>query len=195
MKHSELQQLIAEDINQLMQLELDIIPARTYYTGLLKLAWNAFWKIGTVLFFAIYYVSLTESHPNALTPGLYWEQTRDALLASSMMALAALFLLIPSLIHYFLIQYHLQNQLKTGALLVKKLQCCAWLFLGVFIFLASIFASYAELAALYFMLGVAFFSSGMVTYFVMNMEFNRAGLSILLTCIRRWFGKDNPSSL
>ncbi|RAP34903.1 hypothetical protein B1207_14515 [Legionella quinlivanii] len=195
MKHNELQQAIAEDIKRLKQLELDIIPARIYYTGLLKLSWRAFWKIGTVFFFAILYVSLTELHSNALAPGLYWEQTRDALLASLMMTIAALIVLIPSLIHYFLIQYHLQNQLKTGVLLVKKLQCCAWLFWGVFIFYASVFASYAELAALYFMLGIAFFGSAMVTYMMMSLEFNRVGLSILLTSIQWWLGKDNPSSL
>lgn len=190
MNTKELKQAITEDLNRLNHLEIEVIPARTYYTGLLKLAWNAFWKIGLVLFIAILYVFLTNEHPRAQMPGFYWEQTRDAMLATVLMTAAALILLLPSLIHYYLIQYHLEHRLKTGSLLVKKLQFCAWLFWGVFVLFAILFASYAEIASIFFLLGFAMIGSALVTYFVMGMEFNRVGLSIIFTVIGRWFNKD-----
>ncbi|RMW99883.1 hypothetical protein [Legionella jordanis] len=190
MNTNELKQAITEDLNRLKHLEIDVIPAKTYYTDLFKLAVNAFWKIGLVLFIAMLYVFLTDEHPRAQMPGFYWEQTRDALLATVMMSTAVLIVLLPSLIHYYLIQYHLQHRLKTGALLVKKLQCCAWLFWGVFVLFAILFASYAEIATIFFLLGFALIGSALVTYFVMSLEFNRVGLSILFTVIRRWFNGD-----
>lgn len=200
MNTNELKQAILEDIEHLKHLEIAIIPAKIYYTGLLKLAANAFWKIGLVLFLSISYVFLTHKDPNASmteaywgvarTPTFYWEQIQEALFVASGITLIALLVLTQALSNYFLIQYHLQDQLQTGDLLVKKLRDSGWLFLSAFILFSIMFASYAEPNVIFFFEGISLMLSAFVTYFVMGMEFNRVGLSILFTFIRHWFDGD-----
>lgn len=200
MNIKELKQAILEDVTHLKHLEIEIIPAKIYYVGLLKLVANAFWKIGLVLFISILYVFLTYTDPHASmteaywgvarTETFYWEKIQEALFVASGITLIVALVLIPSLNSYFLIQYHLKDQLKTGGLLVKKLRSAGWLFLSAFVLFSIMFASYAEPNVIFFFEGVALILSAVVTYFVMGMEFNRVGLSILFTIIRRWFNKE-----
>ena len=200
MNTKELKQAILEDVKHLKHLEIEIIPAKIYYTGLLNLVARAFWKIGLVLFVSILHVFLTYTDPHASmteaywgvarTPTFYWEQIQEALFIATGITLIALLVLTPALSNYFLIQYHLKDQLKTGGLLVKKLRGSGWLFLSFFVLFSIMFASYAEPNVMFFFEGIALILSAVVTYFVMGMEFNRVGLSILFSVIRRWFNKE-----
>lgn len=200
MNTNELKQAILDDVKHLKHLEIEIIPAKIYYAGLLKLLISVFWKIGLVLFVSVLYVFLTYTDPHASrteaywgvarTPTFYWEQIQEALFVASGITLIALLVLTKALSNYFLIQYHLKNQLKTGGLLVKKLRDSGWLFLSAFVLFSIMFASYAEPNVIFFFEGIALILSAVVTYFVMSMEFNRVGLSILFTVIRRWFNGD-----
>ena len=200
MNTNELKQTILEDVKHLKHLEIEIIPAKIYYAGLLKLLISVFWKIGLVLFVSVLYVFLTYTDPHASmteaywgvarTPTFYWDQIQEALFVASGITLIALLVLTKALSNYFLIQYHLKDQLKTGGLLVKKLRDSGWLFLSAFVLFSIMFASYAEPNVIFFFEGIALIFSAVVTYFVMSMEFNRVGLSILFTVIRRWFNGD-----
>jgi hypothetical protein len=200
MNTNELKQEILEDVKHLKHLEIEIIPAKIYYAGLLKLLISAFWKIGLVLFVSVLYVFLTYTDPHASmteaywgvarTPTFYWEQIQEALFMAIGITLIALLVLTKALSNYFLIQYYLKDQLKTGGLLVKKLRDLGWWFLSAFILFSIMFASYAEPNVIFFFEGIALILSAVVTYFVMGMEFNRVGLSILFTVIRRWFNGD-----
>lgn len=204
MNTNELKQAILEDVKHLKHLEIEIIPAKIYYTGLLKLVAHAFWKIGLILFLSILYVFLTYTDPHASMTEAYWgaartsafygEQIQGALFIATGITLIATLILTPALNTFYLIQYHLKDQLKTGDLLVNKLRCFAWLFLGALILFSIMFASYAEPNVMFFFEGIALILSAVVTYFVMGMEFNRIGLSILFTGIGRWLNKEKISS-
>lgn len=200
MNTNELKQAILEDVKHLQHLEIEIIPAKIYYAGLLKLVIAAFWKIGLVLFLSILYVFLTNTDPHASmteaywgvarTSTFYWEQIQEALFIAIGMTLIAMLVLTKTLRNYFLIQYHLKERLKTGGLLVKKLRGSGWLFFSLFVFFSIMFARYAEPNVIFFFEGMALILSAVVTYFVMSLEFNRVGLSILFTVISHWFNGD-----
>lgn len=196
MSTSELKQAIIQDLNELKYLEIEIIPAKIYYIGLLKLAAGAFWKIGLILFLSILYVFLTYSNPDELMREVYsgvipvpaWKKVYDALFMTTEMAFIATLVLSRSLRNYFLIQYHLKDSLITGDILVEKLQNSGWLFLLALILFSIMFASYAEPDRIFFFEGMALCLSAAVTYFVMGMEFNRIGFSLLFTAVGHWFG-------
>lgn len=200
MNTKELKQAIIEDVAHLKHLEIDIIPAKIYYTGLLRLAANTFWKIGLVLFLSLLYVFLTYVDPHTSMTDVYWgavrtskfygEQIQDAAFTAIGITLIAILILIPALSNYYLIRYHLQNQLKTGNFLIHKLRCFAWLFWSALILFSIMFSSYAEPGAMFFFESMALILSALVTYLVMGMEFNRAGLSILFTVIGRWLNRN-----
>ena len=127
-----LQQAITEDLKQLKHLKISIIPAKIYYRALLRLSFGVFWKIGLVFLLATAYVYLTYTNPHAVMNSMYsgavrgatfyGAQIKDVLLITSGIMVVVTLVLTPSLNSYFLIQYHLKEQLQTGDYLVKKLQ-------------------------------------------------------------------------
>ncbi|HEL9697921.1 TPA: hypothetical protein ACS2XB_002238 [Legionella pneumophila] len=205
MESYELQQAITEDLKKLKHLKIGIIPAKTYYTGLLRLAINAFWKIGLVLLLAMAYVYLTYTNPHAAMNEVYWgavreanfygAQIKDILLITIGIMLVVTLVLTPSLNSYFLIQYHLKEQLQTGEYLVKKLQNVGWLFWTSFSLLSILFASGSEPGVIVICEVLSLVLSAVVTFFVMSLEFNRLGLSVLYQVIGTWLNKDTvPTS-
>ncbi|HAU1599251.1 TPA: hypothetical protein JBJ22_12240 [Legionella pneumophila] len=205
MESYELQQAITEDLKKLKHLKIGIIPAKTYYTGLLRLAINAFWKIGLVLLLAMAYVYLTYTNPHAAMNEVYWgavreanfygAQIKDVLLITIGIMLVVTLVLTPSLNSYFLIQYHLKEQLQTGEYLVKKLQNVGWLFWASFSLLSILFASGSEPGVIVICEVLSLVLSAVVTFFVMSLEFNRLGLSVLYQVIGTWLNKDTvPTS-
>lgn len=205
MESYELQQAITEDLKKLKHLKIGIIPAKTYYTGLLRLAINAFWKIGLVLLLAMAYVYLTYTNPHAAMNEVYWgavreanfygAQIKDVLLITIGIMLVVTLVLTPSLNSYFLIQYHLKEQLQTGEYLVKKLQNVGWLFWTSFSLLSILFASGSEPGVIVICEVLSLVLSAVVTFFVMSLEFNRLGLSVLYQVIGTWLNKDTvPTS-
>lgn len=205
MESYELQQAITEDLKKLKHLKIGIIPAKTYYTGLLRLAINAFWKIGLVLLLAMAYVYLTYTNPHAAMNEVYWgavreanfygAQIKDVLLITIGIMLVVTLVLTPSLNSYSLIQYHLKEQLQTGEYLVKKLQNVGWLFWASFSLLSILFASGSEPGVIVICEVLSLVLSAVVTFFVMSLEFNRLGLSVLYQVIGTWLNKDTvPTS-
>jgi hypothetical protein len=189
----ELKQAIVDDIKTLKCLEVDIIPAREYYCGLLKLFAGGLWKLGLIVFFTILYASI--SHPS--NPGIAKETWLRLVTESAFIALfmtsGAMIFLGSALIHYYLIQYYLKNRLRTGHLLVNKLKHCGWIFLGVFTLFCLMFASYTESAAIFLMIGFSFMASAFVTYLAISMELNRVGISTLFTVVNEFFKQDKTA--
>lgn len=195
-----LQQAITEDLKQLKDLKIGIIPAKIYYRGLLRLAAGVFWKIGLVFLLATAYVYLTYTNPHAVMNSMYsgavrgatfyGEQIKDVLLITSGIMVVVTLVLTPSLNSYFLIQYHLKEKLLTGDYLVKKLQDAGWLFWASFSILSIFFALGSEPGVIVICEVLSLVLSAVVTFFVMSLEFNRLGLSVLYQIIATWLSKD-----
>ncbi|MCW8419979.1 MULTISPECIES: hypothetical protein [Fluoribacter] len=198
-----LQQAINEDLKQLKHLHIAIIPAKVYYTGLLRLAVSAFWKIGLILFLAAVFVYVTYTPPNALMNEINWgivrkisygAEIKEVLLITTGIMLIVTLVLTPSLNSYFLIRYHLKDQLQTGEYLVKKLQGAGWLFLASFSVLSILFASGSEPGVIFICEILSMVLSAVVTYFVVSLEFNRIGLSVLFSQIAHYMSQNTTSS-
>jgi hypothetical protein len=118
MNHSELKQTIKEDIALIKTLEFEIFSARIYYGGLIKLFGNCFWKIGLIVLLSMIYVDYSLMFYNPMS---YSELITDVLLYSFFLTGIGFVFLIPMLTQYYLIQIHLQHRIKSGQLLMTKL--------------------------------------------------------------------------
>ena len=193
MNNKELKLAIINDLETLKRLELEIIPARDYYHGVLSLFVNGLWKLGLIVFIAVLWAMHHHPSNHAIASETFTELVIDAALLAFFMALGAMLLLSIALNHYYLIQYQLKNRLKTGHWLINKLRQCAWLFWSIFTFCCLLFASDAEANIIYIPVVFSFIVSAIITLIVMNMEINRVGLSALFALITQFFNKDKAA--
>ena len=193
MNNKELNQAIVDDIEILKSLEVDIIPAREYYSGLLKLFAGGFWKIGLIVFFTILYASISNPSNPVIANKTYLQLVTESAVIALFMTTGAMIFLGSAIIHYYLIQYYLKNRLKTGHLLVNKLKQCGWLFWGGFALFCLMFASYTQSAVIFLMIGFSFMASAFITYLAISMEMSRVGMSTLFTVVNKFFNKDKTA--
>lgn len=197
MNNIELKNAINEDIEAIKHLDIEIIPARSYYLGNLKLVLGGIWKIGIIIFFSILYVSIFNPGQGQSDPLSNFgvgkpliNLVTETLLVSFFISLASMVVLFQAFNHYFLIKYHLLHKLKTGSFIIKKLKQAAYLFWVLFALCCLLFASYADTAAIYLMIVLAFVISGVLTFFTISMELNRVGVSTLFRVVSTFFNKD-----
>ncbi|HAU1796530.1 TPA: hypothetical protein JBJ46_14885 [Legionella pneumophila] len=185
MDPQQLKQAIAEDMRTIKSLNPEIIPARSYYGGLLKGAFSGFWKMFIILFLTLCYVMGSDE-----TDPTTWSElvTTSSVISFFLSAVAMLILLTP--ISFFVqFRFHLEKKLKTGALIRKKCSHISMVFFGVFASLCILFGSYASGQQIFFMLVLSFFLSLGATHIVVNMELSRIGFSSLFTLFNEFFSK------
>ncbi|WP_131795908.1 hypothetical protein [Fluoribacter gormanii] len=185
MDPQQLKQAIAEDMRAIKTLNPEIIPARSYYGGLLKGAFSGFWKMFIILFLTLCYVMGSDG-----TDPITWSELliTSSIISFFLSAVAMLILLTP--INFFVqFQFHLENKLKTGALIRKKCSHISIVFFGVFASLCILFGSYASGQQIFFMLVLSFFLSLGATHIVVNMELSRIGFECLFTLFNEFFSK------
>jgi len=190
MNNNELKQAITEDMKTLKNLDLDIIPAREYYTSLFKLFISWVWKLGLVAFVAILYASVVNPNHHGIAKESILSLVTNSAIIAFVMAVGGVILLGSAIMKYYLINYHLKNRLKTGHLLVNKLRQFAWIFFSIFTFFCLLFAIYSDSADIFFMLVFAFIISALITYMAVSMEINRVGVSTIFTAVSQFFNKD-----
>ncbi|HAT8643607.1 hypothetical protein [Legionella pneumophila] len=189
MNSQELKQAIANDIEVMKHMDVEIIPATEYYLSLLKLVVGGFWKLGVVSFLAILFACLhNPRYPLNGWEAYFNEITSSALIGFSM-ALGVIVLLFHALNYYYLIKYHLEKRLKLGKILITKLKQAAYLFWGLFALFCLMFASQAESFTGYLAVGSAFIVSAVITCLIISMELNRVGISALFTVVSQFINK------
>jgi hypothetical protein len=154
---------------------------------------NGLLKLGLIVFIAVLWASHHHPSSPAIARETFTELVIDSALLAFFMTLGAMLLLSIVLNHYYLIQYHLKNRLKTGNWLINKLRQCAWLFWSVFTFCCLLFASDAEANIIYIPVVFAFIVSAIITSIAIHMEINRVGMSALLAVIHQFFNKDKTA--
>jgi hypothetical protein len=192
MKSQELKSAIAEDIRIIKHLDPDIIPARYYYLNLIRLGLSGFWKIWLIISMTIAYAGLYHPSTDGLARQVASQVIRESALMAFFISLGAILLLTPAINFFILFQFHLENKMKTGRLVTKKLRHIAYLFFVLFILLSMLFGSYGESAAIFMLSGFAFFGSLLATFFFVRMELTRIGISIVFTAINEFFQKGKP---
>ncbi|HAT3877919.1 TPA: hypothetical protein I8669_002752 [Legionella pneumophila] len=191
MDPQQLKQAIAEDMRTIKTLNPEIIPARSYYGGLVKGALSGFWKMFIILFLTLCYVMGPDETDPTTWPELF---TSSSVISFLLSAVAMLILLTP--ISFFVqFQFHLEKKLQTGALIRKKCSHISMVFFGVFSFLCILFGSYASGQQIFFMLVLSFFLSLGATHIVVNMELSRIGFSSLFTLFNEFFSKGKTASI
>ncbi|HAU1150814.1 TPA: hypothetical protein JBI12_02545 [Legionella pneumophila] len=185
MDSQQLKQAIAEDMRAIKTLNPEIIPAKSYYGGLLKGILSGFWKMFLILFLTLCYVMGSDDNDPTTWSELF---ITSSVVSSILSAVAMLFFLTP--ISFFVqFRFHLEKKLKTGALIRKKCSQISMFFFGVFAALCTLFGSYASGQQIFFMLVLSFFLSFGATHVVVNMELSRIGLSSIFTLINEFFSK------
>ncbi|QLZ68952.1 hypothetical protein FOLKNPGA_01732 [Legionella sp. PC1000] len=190
MNSMELKRALDADIQRIKRLNPDIIPARFYYGALLKLFFSGFWKIWLIILATFVYTGIRNPSNDVMAHDTVMHIIQDAALSSLFLSLGAMLLLTQTLNFSILVRFHLERQLKTGPLLVKKLKQFAHLFFGVFTVVCALCASFAESSDIFFLMGFTYFGSLLITYFVVSMEINRIGLNLLFSVMHEFFQKD-----
>lgn len=194
MNQQELKINLASDIKMIRQLEPEIIPARLFYGTCLKLGFIGFLLVGTIITISLAFTAINHPFDPELA-GSIMEEIQSAAFEGFFSALGAMLLLSQSLIFYIQFRFHLENKLKTGPLLAKKFRQIAYLFLGLFALSCAMFASYADSKAIILMIGFSFVGSLMLTYFLVSMELNRIGLSMVFSILNEFFTKGRQLEL
>lgn len=189
MNHQELKKAISEDVETIKQIDPEIIPANVYYPSLLKLFASGFWKIWLIVSLTIAYAGINHPSNEGLAGEAIAQVMREAILMAFFLSIGAMVLLTPSMNFFIQFKFHLEKKLKVGAICVKKFKQIAYLFLSVFTILCFLFGKNGESSAIFMLVGFAFFGSMTVTYFVVNMELNRIGLSTIFTLFSHYFNK------
>lgn len=191
MSSEELKKAIAEDIETLKTLELDILPAKTYYRANGRLFLQVFLKLyGTVLAAIIlpylsHWRQVSEIPKGELFSGLF------SLFGLALGLCAFAFLFIYSALnHYILVNYQLRDKLKTGEVVVDKIRLAGNIAFGIFAAVMLIPALFLEAGMAIFVAIGAFFISAILTNIIIEMEVNRIGLSTIFGVVNAYFDKD-----
>lgn len=185
----ELKLALDEDVQLINSLNPDIIPARFYYGTFLKLFASGFWKIWLIITATLTYAGVHNPSNEAIAHEAVSQIVEESVLMAFFMSLGSMLLLTQALNFRILVRFYLEDRLKTGRILTQKLKHIAYLFFGSFAVFCAMFASYGESAAIFFLVGIAFFGSLVITYFVVNMEMNRIGLILIFSVIHEFFQK------
>lgn len=189
MNPRELKQALDEDVQVIKTLNPEIIPARFYYGTLLKLFASGFWKIWLITSATLAYAGVHNPSNEAIAREAVSQIIQEAALMGFFMSFGFMLLLTQALNFSILLRFHLAHRLKTGPLLNKKLKHIAYLFFGAFTLLCAMFGSYGESAAIFVLVGLSFFGSLLICYFLVSMEINRIGLSLICSVIQEFFQK------
>lgn len=189
MNNIELKKAIANDLETIKHLELEIIPAQTYYRDLLKIFVSCVSKIGIVIFLTVIYASTFNPSKLDMVSEPWMPLITGTAFSAFFMALGSMLFLGVAITNYYLIKYHLEKRLQTGPLLIKTLRQLGWMFYCLFSVLCLFFGSCVESAAIYTMIVFSFLISGFLTQFFLGMEIKRIGLSAIFTVITAFFAK------
>ena len=192
---STLKQQIQTDLQTLQSLDLDILPARTYYVENLKyfvMLWAGLLGVQLIAVEAINKIGLWQdyferhiNHHSAIHAKMWLGCILSSLIISLVM--------LARIKWYVIFKQQLREHLQTSELLHRKICQITALFYGVY--------------SIFFFFWLAFFSPDMTLFagfgalvfalplclFLINMELTRVGSSVLLSGINRYFSQDKTS--
>ena len=187
-----LKQDIAEDLQTLKSIDIDIIPAREYYIANFKGLALVFWSI--------YLAQLAACVP-PLFLGL-WEHSFDGywhdaiifkMFAGGFFGTTFMMLFFYGKVKHFVIFNHqIKSKLKTGDYLVHKAFQAAKLFYGIYIGLVFLATLMSNPDMTFFASLGAFILTAIISSILIEMEVTRIGSSALFTEISNFFDKDKP---
>ena len=182
---STLKQQIQTDLEEALKtLDLEVMPARTFYGEILIL----FNTVG--LFFWHSAASHKSSQRNGCLGKLFHEYREHASDIAGKMGLGCIvsslvisLILLSRVKFYIVFKHQIREQLQTGSLLTRKIRQMAWIFYGLFalfIFPCTLFLN-PDLTL--FAAIIAFVFTGLISQFFINMELTRAGIVVMIEAI------------
>jgi hypothetical protein len=195
MNLKELKIALDSDVKILRQLDPEIVPGSFYYGNMLKYISCGLFIFWIIITLTIAYAGVHNPSNDGLADETVNQILKEAALMAFFMSLGVVLILSQGVSFYILFRFHLEKKLRTAPLLIKKFNQIAGLFLIVFMLFCAMFASYGESAAIFMMIGFAFFGSLIVTYFLVSIELNRIGVSLIFTAINEFFSKGRNIAL
>jgi hypothetical protein len=189
---STLKQQIQTDLQTLQSLDLDILPARTYYVENLKyfaMLWTGLFGVQLIAVKAINKMGLWQdyfekhtNHNSAIQAKMWLGCILSSLIISLVM--------LARVKWYVIFKHQLREHLQTGVLFQRKIRQITALFYGVyFVFLFFWLAFFSPDMTLFAGFGAIVFSFPLCLLLI-NMELTRVGISVLLGGINRYFNKE-----
>ncbi|QDQ41214.1 hypothetical protein E3226_012060 (plasmid) [Legionella geestiana] len=195
MNNLNLKQAIAADIVVIKGLQPDIIPAGFYYKTWLRLFWGGFWKLWLVISPVIAWSGINNPSNSSMAKEPVQQIISEALMMGCFVSIVAMLLLSMAINMYIQFRFHLEDKLQTGAYIAKRLSWIGYLFFGVFTLFLLLLGSGAESATIFMAIVFSFVLSLLVTWFLVQMELNRIGISTIFAAIHTFFDKRNDNHL
>ena len=189
MNDKELKQSIADDIETLKHLDIEIVESGRYYGEVRRLTLHWFLSLfGTSLAIGLVCIPL-EWHPSGMDVfGQIIFCLGGSLLFSFLFSLG-----IPSFAGQFVIfKDQLRPKLKTGDFLMKQLERIARVTYMTFVTILFISTVIAGSPLVGFMMIVAVCLTGCVMKLLIEMEAIRLGASVFFIVIKKYFSKNKP---
>lgn len=186
---SHLKQQIQADLEALKSLDLEIMPAKTYYWENLKfflMIWGSFLAIQLIAANAInkmgvwqdYFQEYAE-HASAIV-GKMW-------LGCIVSSLVISLFLLSRIKFYVIFKHQVRKHLQTGDVLTRKMHHIAWIFFCIFVFFIFPCTLFVNPDLTLFAAMAAFIFTALTSQFLISMELTRIGISVLFNAVSTFF--------
>src|SRR3990167_10961701 len=193
MNSTELKQAIADDMEALKTLDLEIMPANEYYSANIVQCRHVFLKIYlTILGSMLLAMVLRLPHIRGTPWELFIGMLEGSGLALGMDAIVFLFI-YDTITHYIIVKHQLRHKLKTGDVIVEKFQLCGKISYRIFATIVIIPAFFLDPGCVLVASAAGFIITAVLTGVIIDMETNRIGISTLMTLINKYFDKKKTS--
>ena len=189
MSPQELKKAIADDIEGLKTMDVAIMPANDYYKANARLSLSVLFKLFGTVFLGVAAPFLGYWLTGSSVFELLHELSK--LIGMSLVAAGfccfAFLLVFGELNRYILFNYQLRHLLKTGDLIAKNVEWMGNLSYRIFAGIVLFPSLFSPPGAAFFWTMVGVVVSWLVSGFIINMEFNRLGISTLFTLVNTYF--------
>lgn len=192
---SHLKQQVQADLKTLKSLDLDILPARIYYSEMLKLftiLWGSFLSVQLIAAKAINTMGVWQDYFQRYAEhesSIIGKMLLGCIVSSFVISL----FLLSRIKLYVIFKHQIRDSLQTGRLLTRKMRQIACVFYGLFaffIFLCTLFCD--PDVTLFAAIGAIIFTA-LASQFLIGMELTRVGVGVLLEAVSALFGKNEKS--
>ena len=191
MESTQLKQAIADDLAALKQLDLDVMPSKTYYRANAYAFGRVFLRLYGLCLGACILPALCRQNWHEFFAKTQWLDSVIVILLSPFaFTLFSLFFLHSAINHYVIFTAQIQTKLKAGSVLAEKMRFGGWLAYGFFGMIVCFATFIADPELIFFAEAMSTIPALMLTSIIVEMETNRIGISALSLAVNQYLSKD-----
>jgi len=184
-------QQIQADLEVLKTLDLDIMPAKTFYGENLKfflIVWSCFLGIQLIAAKAINKAGIWQDYFQDYaehTSSIIGKMWLGCIVSSFVISL----FLLSRIKFYIIFKHQIRIHLQTGDMITRKMHYIAWIFLFLFVFFIFPCTLFFNPDLTLFATMAAFIFTALASQFLIGMELTRVGVGVVFDAVSALFDK------